>query len=153
MTPVQLTVLTADDTVVVAAFAEDDRFLLEPDAVRAATGWEPKTEGLCRGDVCVPVRDPAARDSAGRYDLARVAAALHRPFATERTDATADAATADPDTAATAVASIGEAAHERAAALRDGRAPRLELTGLDGSIVAVPGGERRKRVVLAWSSW
>ena len=152
MIPVQLTVLTADDTVVVTAFAEDDRFLLEPDAVRAATGWEPKTEGLCRGDVCVPVRDPAARDSAGRYDLARVAAALHRPFAAERTDVTSDTPSSEPSDP-TAVASIGEAAHERAAALRGGHAPRLELTGLDGSVVAVPGGERRKRVVLAWSSW
>ena len=88
--------------------------------------------------MCVPVRDPAAHDGAGRYDLARVAAALHRPFASEHP---------------MAVASIGEAAHERAAALRGGHAPRLELTGLDGSVVAVPGGERRKRVVLAWSSW
>ncbi len=147
MTPVQLTVLTTDDTVVVPALAEDDRFLLDPDAIRTVTGWEPKPEGLCRGDVCVPVRDPAARDSAGRYDLARVAAALHRPFTAERTDG---AETTDTDTAA---ASIGEAVHERAAALRDGRAPRLELTGFDGGTVAVPGGERRKRVVLAWSSW
>ncbi|MCU0310507.1 MAG: hypothetical protein MUE36_06155 [Acidimicrobiales bacterium] len=142
MTNVELTVLTPEGTVTVPAVVDDDRVLLTADAVHTAIGWEPKPEGLCRGDVCVPVRDPAARDTEGRYDLARVAAALRRPFVADHLDGEA-----------AAVAAVGEAAHERATALAEGRAPRLELTGLDGGRVAIPGEDRRKRLLLAWSSW
>lgn len=141
MTPAELTVLTTDGTVTVPAMVEDDRFLLESDAVQVATGWELKPEGLCRGDLCVPLRDPAARDTSGRYDLARVAAALHRPFA------------ADQIGSDTLVVSIGDAAHERAAAYQDRTAPHLELIDLDGRPVTVPDHSRRKRLLLAWSSW
>lgn len=141
MTPAELTVLTIDGTVTVSARVEDDRFLLEPEAVLVATGWEPKPEGLCRGELCVPLRDPAARDTLGRYDLARVAAALRRPFAAEQ-----------PDTD-TVVVSIGDAAHERGAAYDNGSAPQVDLVDLDGRPVAVPDDSRRKRVLLAWSSW
>jgi hypothetical protein len=141
MTPVELTVLTADGTATADAVVEDDRILVASAVVAAATGWEPKPEGLCRGDLCVPLRDPAARDSSGRYDLARVAAALQRPFAAEQTERDA------------VVASLGEAAHERAAAYQQGTAPHLELVDLDGRPVTVPDHSRRKRLLLAWSSW
>jgi len=142
MTPVELTVLSIDGTVTVDALDEDDRLFLEASVVHAVTGWEPKPEGLCRGELCIPVRDPAARDREGRYDLARVAAALHRPYAAERLD-----------DESRAVAAIGEAAHERAAVYHDGTAPHVDLVDLDGNPFTVPDHSRRKRLLLAWSSW
>jgi hypothetical protein len=136
-----VTVLTAQGVTEVDALDDGERVWLEAGAVHTVTGWEPKPEGLCRGDLCVPVRDPGARDAHGRLDLAAVSSALQRPFTVAR-----------PPGGPTVV-SIGDAAHERAAALADGRAPRLRLPDLSGTLVEIPALERRKRVLLAWSSW
>lgn len=141
MDPATIVLLTAEGVTEVDGHDDGQHLWLTADAVVAATGWDPKPEGLCRGDLCVPLRDPAATDARGRVDLALVAEALHRPLALAR-----------PDTD-TVVASLGEAAHERAEALAEGRPPRLELTDMAGRAVPLPDLERRKRVLLAWSSW
>ena len=44
----------------VTGTTDGDRFLVDPAAFHDALGWELKPEGLCRGDVCVPVADPGA---------------------------------------------------------------------------------------------
>lgn len=141
MAATPVTLLTSAGTTNLATDVDGGRVWLDPATVEAVTGWTPKPEGLCRGDLCVPVRDPDARRADGHYDLARVAAALHRPHAEQ----------ALPDGAV--VVSVGDAAHERAEALAGRAAPTVELTGLDGAPVAVPDGARRKRLLLAWSSW
>lgn len=43
----------------------------------AATGWEPKPEGLCRGEVCVPA--PGARRDDGTVDVVVAAQRLGMP--------------------------------------------------------------------------
>jgi hypothetical protein len=57
-------IITDAEHVTVAAFA-------------AGTGWEPKPEGLCRGEVCVPA--PGARRADGTVDVAIAAGRLHMP--------------------------------------------------------------------------
>ena len=58
-----------------------DRVLVRPGALEAAIGWAWKPEGVCRGEVCRPVRDRAAVEpEPGSLDLAGVAAALGRPL-------------------------------------------------------------------------
>jgi hypothetical protein len=42
-----------------------------------ATGWDPKPEGLCRGEVCVPA--PGARRDDGTIDVELAAARLGMP--------------------------------------------------------------------------
>lgn len=44
---------------------------VDPSSFTARTGWEPKPEGLCRGEVCVPAAGSITAD--GRLDV-RVAA-------------------------------------------------------------------------------
>jgi hypothetical protein len=44
----------------------------------AATGWDPKPEGLCRGEVCVPA--PGARRDDGTIDVELAAARLGMPI-------------------------------------------------------------------------
>jgi hypothetical protein len=43
----------------------------------AATGWEPKPEGLCRGEVCVPA--PGSLRDDGTVDVLAAAARLGMP--------------------------------------------------------------------------
>ena len=72
--------IIADDTTTVEATVTDGRILLEPGHLAGALGWELKPEGLCRDDVCVPVRDRAALFVGDELDLAAVGAALGRPW-------------------------------------------------------------------------
>lgn len=105
----------------------------------AATGWELKPEGLCRADVCVPLRDPAlVRTADGLVDVAGAAAALGRPSVVD---------------AGRGVAAIGEPARSVAERMRSLAAPDFTLPDLQGNPVSLHDFDRRKRLLLAWSSW
>ena len=60
---VPVTVIAASTTTVDGR-REGDRLLVPTDRLADATGWQLKSEGLCRGDVCVPVRDRLLDDEA-----------------------------------------------------------------------------------------
>jgi hypothetical protein len=118
---------------------EGDRLLVAPAALTASIGWERKPEGLCQGDVCVPVRDAAAVDGpGGTIDLAGVAAALGRPLAV---DVEAGAAF------------LGAAAQDRAAALRSRVAPDFALPDLDGRVHTLSEHRGKKVFLVFWASW
>ena len=114
-----------------------DRVLLDTAALRTLTGWTLKPEGLCHGDVCVPVRDPelAVDDS---VDLARVAAALGRPVVVD---------------AEHAVVAMGEASAARRGPIEAGLAPDFTLPQLAGGSFTFSSLGRTKKLLLAWSSW
>ena len=50
----RLLLLLGDTTTEVEARSEQGEIVLDRAAVLAATGWEAKDHGLCRGDVCRP---------------------------------------------------------------------------------------------------
>ncbi len=50
---------------------------VSPAAFAAATGWDPKPMGLCRGEVCVPA--PGSLRTDGTVDVAAAAARLGMP--------------------------------------------------------------------------
>src|SRR5580693_3801143 len=52
----------------VAGAAKGGRLLADPASFATELGWELKAEGLCRGDVCVPVPDPDLLTVAKRLD-------------------------------------------------------------------------------------
>ena len=56
----------------------DDRLDRRLRRVRAATGWDPKPQGLCRGEVCVPA--PGACRDDGTIDVAVAAERLGMPL-------------------------------------------------------------------------
>lgn len=127
-----LVLLDADRTTSVPCLLEDDVVLLTADAVRDATGWDPKPHGLCRGDVCVPGDlDPQ------RCALADVARLLRRPLAVQ-------------ELVDRVVAVLGEPAGNMVGP--GGEAPAVTLPDVDGNPVAVTG-TGRKTAVVAWSSW
>jgi hypothetical protein len=105
-----------------------------------ATGWTPRPEGFCHGDVCVPV--PAA-DRANYVDGERVNAAafwrrLGKPVAH---DASAE------------IWALGTGASDRVASLQSLEAPDFALPDLAGVTHSL-AEQRGKRVLLVtWASW
>ena len=130
------------ETEVAGATADRDRLWIPLDDLERATGWTAKPQGLCRGEVCVPV--PAAGagwiDRAGdRLDFAAFAAHLGHAVARD---------------AEHAVWSFGPAA-DRAAASAAGPvvAPELRLPDLDGNLHALSDFRGKKILLYSWASW
>jgi hypothetical protein len=115
-----------------------DRALVDVADLRDATGWTLEQEGLCRGDVCVPVRDRAGLIDGADVDLAELAHRLGRVVAIDLVEGI--------------VALGGPAPHQRAARV-GGTAPDVVLADLDGREVRLADLGRRKRLLLAWASW
>ena len=105
------------------------------DDLHTATGWELKPEGLCRGEVCVPLLGRQVAAGPDRIDLVQWAAALQLALAVDEGGVAAFVpASAAPPTAGTP-------------------APDVELPDLDGQPVSFSRFTGRKRVLLAWASW
>jgi hypothetical protein len=122
------------------ARSEDDRLWIPAAVLESATGWALKPEGMCQGDVCVPI--PAGREDAfvrdGAVDFAAFARYLGRPVV-------ADAAT---DTRA-----VGESAEDRSESLRSLQAPDFELPDLAGKHHKLSDYRGRRIFLASWASW
>jgi peroxiredoxin len=114
------------------------RLLVDPAAFSTALGWELKPEGLCRGDICVPVTDPHALTVDGRLDMAAVAGALGRSVVID-----ADAG----------IAAIALAADERRRALEGLEAPAFRLPDLDGAAHTLDEWTGKKKLLVTFASW
>ena len=121
-----------------AARVDGDRGRLDPAAVQAVLGWELKPEGLCRGSVCIPVRDRDALVDDDGLDLATLAAHLDRPLAV------------DPEER---VAALGTDHLSRAHDLNRLEAPDFELPDVDGTLHRLSELRGRKVLLIAYASW
>ena len=127
--------LTAQD-----ARVEGDRLWLSPSDFRAATGWDPKPEGLCQGDLCLP-QPPGSSwtDGDGRVDVAGFAERLHIPIVRDEEH--------------------GVWALGRTSAGTDGdgdgpvEAPDFALPDLDGTTHRLSDFRGKKVFLLAWASY
>jgi hypothetical protein len=128
------------------ATADRDRLWIPLDELERSTGWTAKPEGLCRGELCVPV--PAAHrsewiersDEAGRrLDFAAFAAHLGHAIAR------------DEDRG---IWSFGPAA-DRGAPAGAGpvMAPEVRFPDLDGALHALSDYRGKKVLLYCWSSW
>ena len=120
-----------------AGRVDGDRVLVDAGVLGGLTGWELKPEGLCRDDVCVPVRDDGLVVD-GAVDVARFAAALARPVVVD---------------APNGVVALGERSADRRGPIEAGLAPDFTLPQLDGGTFSFSSLGRRKKLLLAWSSW
>jgi len=134
----ETTILVDDEETRVPATARDGALLLAPADFVAATGWELKPEGLCRGEVCVPAHSRPDFVVDGAIDLAVAADLLGRPSVVD---------------AEAGVAALGTPAPERAAAMRSLDAPDFTLPDTEGNPVSLSDHAGRKRVLVAWASW
>ena len=103
-----------------------------------ATGWSLKPEGLCRDQVCVPVRNVEALIKDDQVDLAEFARLVQQNIVI--------------DTQRKVVA-LGEQAQMRGTEMATLEAPDFTLPDIHGRQVSFSDYNRRKRLLLAWSSW
>jgi peroxiredoxin len=133
----ELTIIDAD-VHRVTGVTDGGRLLVDPASFAATIGWELKPEGLCRGDVCVPLADPGSLVVAGRLDIATVAAALGRPVVID-----ADAG----------IAAMGLSPDERRRALDGLEAPDFRLPDLDGTSHGLGEWQGKKKLLVTFASW
>ncbi len=118
--------------------ASEQGVRIAPDTLRSALGWKLEPQGLCKGDLCVPVRDRAGLVAADGVDLAAFARALGRPLALDNAERTAV---------------LGAGAAERVARLRSLDAPDFSLPDLAGRRHSLSQWKRKKILLVAWASW
>jgi len=133
-----LNVLTVDAVSEIDAEVVAGRVLTSVAGVSASLGWDLKPEGLCRGDVCVPVRDDAGIVDGDHVDLGGVAELLGM------------ASLLDEEAA---VLAISAPAADRRAALKGRVAPDFTLPDLDGNLHSLEEFKDRKRLLIAFASW
>ncbi|MBL8289775.1 MAG: redoxin domain-containing protein [Rubrivivax sp.] len=137
------------ETALPAALAGGEDLWLTAAEVLAATGWAWKPEGLCRGDVCVPL--PAAEGRADgtaaaggqlvrgeRLNLAALWRRTGQPVAHE---------------AASGAWAFGTGAGQRGAGLGSLQAPDFELPDLEGRAHRLSDFRGRRVFVVTWASW
>ena len=134
----RITVIDEARAVGLDAAVAGDTIRVSPAALAAGLGWRLESGGLCRGDVCVPVRDRAGLVTPEGVDLAGFARALGRAYA------------ADP---AERVAVLGAPASERAARLASLEAPDFSLPDLSGRLHSLSDHRGKKTLLIAWASW
>ncbi len=103
-----------------------------------ATGWQLKPQGLCIDEVCVPVRDSIRLTDSTSIDLVEFARATGQNIVVDRQRQ---------------VAALGERAESRGESMSSLAAPDFRLPDIHGRQVSFSDFNRRKRLLLAWSSW
>lgn len=136
----RFTILDEGRACVVAASPDDRGLWLQSEALSEATGWELKPQGLCRGDVCVPVSSGLVADAAEgkRVNLSALAETLGRPLAVDEAEG---------------AAYLGASARSRADALRSLQAPDFALPDLGGTLHRLSDQRGKKVLLVAYASW
>jgi len=138
MTDTRFTIIDDGRPADVPARVRGDQVCLSPQALEHALGWALKPEGLCRDNLCVPLRARASVETADGVDLAGVASALSRPLAV---DVEARAAY------------LGVSAHERGHRLASLEAPDFTLPDLEGRLHSLREQRGKKVLLVAYASW
>lgn len=134
----------AREVEVAEAAADGDRIWVPLGALERATGWAAKPEGLCRGEICVPIprerRGEWLDPSGARLDYAAFAAHLGHAVARHE---------------ASGAWSFGPPAGRPAAAAGSGPvvAPDLHLPDLDGEMHSLSDYRGKKVLLYCWASW
>ncbi len=138
MTERELTLIEGTRVTRVPARIAEGRVRVAEVALEGALGWRLRPQGLCKGDVCVPVRDRAGVVAEGGIDLEAFARALDRPLALDREER---------------VAVLGASADERRRSLASLEAPEFELPDLAGRLHRLSDQRGKKVLLIAYASW
>jgi len=126
------------------AIAGSNALWLDAAELKQLAGWELKPEGICCGDLCVPIppgRESefvSKRDGASWLSFTALADQMGKPWAGDSKHR---------------VWYFGAQAADRGNALRSLKAPYFELPDLDGKLHRLSDYRGTKVLLLAWASW
>jgi hypothetical protein len=126
------------------AIDDSNALWLDAAELKRLAGWELKPQGICRGDLCVPIppgRESefvSKRDGASWLNFTALADQMGKPWAGDSKHR---------------VWYFGAEASERGSALRSMQAPDFELPDLDGKLHRLSDYRGKKVFLLAWASW
>lgn len=136
--PEAFTLIHDGESRTIDATVASGRVALAASVVEETLGWKLRPEGLCQGDVCVPVRDRDALRSQQGIDLEALAQTLGRPLAL---DVEAGAA------------ALGTSASDVSARLATLEAPDFSLPDLGGVLHSLSEHRGKKVLLIAYASW
>lgn len=113
----------------------DDLEHVDATAFADATGWDPKPEGLCRGEICVPA--PGLRRDDGTVDVLAAAGVLGMPVVE------------DAEHGIVVVGPGSSTGHT----LSSAAAPDPELIDRSGAPFRLSSLRGRKVILHAWASY
>ena len=120
---------------VVSNFGE---FAISLDDFAIVTGWQLKPEGLCFDKTCLPVTNSSALTNSTHIDLVEFARVTNQNIIVDQKNK---------------IAALGERADSRSEAMATLVAPDFRLPDIHGKQISFSDFNRRKRLLLAWSSW
>ena len=126
------------ETMAVEIASNFGEFAISLDDFARATGWQLKPQGLCIDEICVPVRDAKTLTNQTQIDLVEFARVTNQNIVVDQERK---------------VAALGEHADTRSEAMTSLDAPDFRLPDIHGRQVSFSDFNRRKRLLLAWSSW
>ena len=133
-----LTLIDDGRTVETTVRFDDAGIRLAREDLSTDLGWALKEEGLCKGDICVPVRARADLLNADGVDLQAFADLLGRPQALETGEGRAV---------------HGASAKVRGAQLASQVAPNFVLPDLEGKLHSLSEHRGKKVLLVAYASW
>ena len=133
-----LVVSREGETTAVEIASNFGEFAISLDDFARATGWQLKPQGLCIDEICVPVRDAKTLTNQTQIDLVEFARVTNQNIVVDQERK---------------VAALGEHADTRSEAMTSLDAPDFRLPDIHGRQVSFSDFNRRKRLLLAWSSW
>ena len=123
-----------------SARVDDDfgQFAISLEDFTNATGWQLKPEGLCIDKTCVTVRDTKTLTNQTQIDLVEFARLTNQNLVIDKDRR---------------VVALGDHADTRSELMTSLDAPDFTLPDILGKQVSFSDFNRRKRLLLAWSSW
>ena len=120
-----------------AVQAQETYWVLTSD-ITTTLGWEIKPEGLCKGDVCIPLPNAPDLVDGDTLNLTRLAELIGRPLAVSIEDQ---------------AAYLGQPLERLAATVGQLDAPDFTLPDLDGKMHSLSDHRGSKLLLAAWASW
>ena len=114
------------------------QFAISLEDFTITTGWQLKPEGLCIEKTCVPVRDMKMLTNQSQIDLVEFVRVTNQNIVVDQQRK---------------VVALGEHADTRSELMTSLDAPDFTLPDINGKQVSFSDFNRRKRLLLAWSSW